>query len=392
VIFEIDKSRQQIQKAVKDFVKGEFKKEVIEEIVAGNTYPEKIWKKAAELGFIGIHFPEKYAGEGLGSFENVLIAEELCRGDSSVGSCLARAAHGVELLMRFGTESQKEAWLPKVAEGAVLSSGAFTEPGLGNDLAGSQTVARKAGDDWIISGTKSFVMNAGPQAGFYLVVCRTDPEASTPEQGLSIILVESDRPGIRVADVGKKLGCRLMSIAEVRFEDVRVPLGCLVGNENRGFEQLMAFLNESRILSAAQAVGMAQGAFDRCFAHVKQREQFGRKIIDFQVTRHKVADMATQIEAARLLTYQAAWSLDAKKGKVDSKLSAMAKLYACRIAVEACDEAIQLLGGYGYIQEYEVERYFRDAKMLELFDGTRGTQKNAIAADLTRRGGMTHGK
>lgn len=244
MIFEIDKSHQQIQKAVKDFVKGEFKKEVIEEMIESNDYPEKIWKKSAELGFIGLHFPEKYSGEGLGVFDNVLIAEELCRGDSSVGSCLAHASYGVELLLRFGTESQTKVWLPKVAEGALLSSGAFTEPGLGNDIAMSQTVARKAGDDWVISGTKSFVINAGPQAGFYLVLCRTDPDASEPEWGLSTILVEPDREGINVADVGKKLGFRLMSIGEVRFNHVRVPLDHLVGRENKGFEQVMAFLNE----------------------------------------------------------------------------------------------------------------------------------------------------
>jgi alkylation response protein AidB-like acyl-CoA dehydrogenase len=386
VIFEIDKAQNQIQRTARDFVRGEFKKDVIRELVEHGTYPEKIWKKAAELGFIGIHFPEKYSGQGLGAFENVLVAEELCRGDSSVGACLARAGHGAELLMRFGTDAQKEAWLPKVAEAEVLSCSALTEPGLGNDIARSQTSATQEGDDWIINGTKTHVINAGLRAGFYVVLCRTGPGTSATAQGLSTILVESDREGIQVADIGKKLGCRLMPISEVRLHQVRVPIDHLVGRENRGLEQVLACLNESRILSAAQSVGMAQGAFDRSFAYVRQREQFGRKIIDFQVTRQKVADMATKIEAARLLTYQAAWSFDAKKGKSDDRLSAMAKLYAGRSAVEVCDEAIQLLGGYGYIQEYDVERYFRDAKMAELFDGTRGTQKNSITADLMRRG------
>ncbi len=383
---ELDKSHLQIQKAVRDFVKGEFKKEVIEELVEGNAFPEAIWKKAAELGFIGIHFPEAYAGAGLGVLENALIAEELCRGDSSVGCCLGRAGYGAELLLRFGTEPQKAAWLPKVADGSVLCAAAFTEPGLGNDIARSRTTAVKAGDGWVINGTKSFVVNAGPQAGCCIVLARTDAEAAEPSRGLSTFLVESDRAGVRVADVGKKLGCRLMPIGEVCFDQVRVPLDHLVGGENRGYDQVASFLNESRILAAAQALGMAQGAFERSFAYVKQREQFGTKIIDFQVTRHKVAEMATKIEAARLLTYQAARSFDAKKGKSDARLSAMAKLYAGRTAVEVCDEAIQLLGGYGYIQDYEVERFFRDAKMIELFDGSRGTQKNAIADDLVKRG------
>lgn len=383
---ELDKSQLQIQKAVRDFVKGEFKKELIGKLVEDDAYPWTVLKKAAGLGFIGIHFPEAYAGAGLGVLENTLIAEELCRGDSSVGSCLARAAYGSELLLRFGTESQKAAWLPKVAEGSVLCSGAFTEPGLGNDIAFSQTTATKASDDWVINGTKSFVVNAGPHAGCYLVLCRTDADVSEPARGLSVFLVESDRAGVRVCDVGKKLGCRLMPISEVRFDQVRIPLDHMVGVENRGCEQVEMFLIESRILAAAQALGMAQGAFERSFNYVKQRVQFGCRIIDFQVTRHKVAEMATKIEAARLLTYQTASSVDTQTGKSDARPSAMAKLFACRTAVEVCDEAIQLLGGYGYIQDYEVERYFRDAKMVELFDGARGALKNSIADGMVKRG------
>jgi alkylation response protein AidB-like acyl-CoA dehydrogenase len=386
VSLELNQSQLQIQKAVRDFVRGEFKKEVVEALVEGNAFPEAIWKKAAELGFIGIHFPEAYAGAGLGVFENALIAEELCRGDSSVGCCLGRAGYGAELLLRFGTDPQKTAWLPKVAEGSVLCGTAFTEPGLGNDIARSQTAAVKAGDGWVINGAKSFVVNAGPRAGCYIVLARTDAGASEPVRGLSTFLVESDRPGVRVADVGKRLGCRMMAIGEVCFDQVRVPLDHLVGEENRGWDQVAAFSNESRILAAAQTLGMAQGAFERSFAYVKQRVQFGTRIIDFQVTRHKVAEMATKIEAARRLTYQAAQSFDAKKGKSDARLSAMAKLFAGRTAVEVGDEAIQLLGGYGYIQDYEVERFFRDAKMLELLDGTRATQRSAIVDDLVKRG------
>ncbi len=383
---ELNQSQLQIRKAVRDFVRGEFKKEVIEALIEGSAFPEAIWKKAADLGFIGIHFPEAYAGAGMGVFENALIAEELCRGDSSVGCCLGRAGCGAELLLRFGTEPQKKAWLPKVAEGAILCGAGLTEPGLGNDIARSQTAAVRTGGAWVINGAKSFVVNAGPQAGFYVVLARTDAGAPEPGRGLSTFLVEADRPGVKVADAGRKLGCRLMPIGEVVFEQVRVPLDHLVGEENRGYDQVAAFSNESRILAAAQALGMAQGAFDRSFAYVKQREQFGTKIIDFQVTRHKVAEMATKIEAARLLTYQAARSFDARNGKSGARLSAMAKLCAGRTAVEVGDEAVQLLGGYGYIQDYEVERFFRDAKMLELLDGTRGTQKNAIADDLVKRG------
>jgi acyl-CoA dehydrogenase len=383
VIFQIDKSQKQIQKAVKDFVKGEFKKEVIDGLVENYSFPEGIWKKAGDLGFVGIHFPEQYSGEGLGIFESVLVAEELCRGDSSIGTCLAKAGYGAELILRFGNEAQKEAWLPKVAEGEVLSCGAFTEPGLGNDIVLSETTAVKDGDGWVINGTKTFVTNGGPLSGFYIVLCRTDPNASSMNRSLSTILVEADRDGITAVDVGNKLGGQLMFISKVQFNQVRVPLNNLVGKENGGLAQVAVYLNERRILAAAQSVGTAQGAFDRSLSYVKQREQFGRKIVDFQVTRQKLADMTTKIEAARLLTYQAAWHFD--QGGGNEKLSAMAKLQAARTAVEVCDEAIQLLGGYGYIQEYEVERYFRDAKMADIFDGTQITQKNIIADELINR-------
>jgi alkylation response protein AidB-like acyl-CoA dehydrogenase len=270
-----------------------------------------------------------------------------------------------------------------VAEGEVLSSAAFTEPGLGNDLEVSTTSAVKQGDQWVINGTKTFVMNGGPLAGFYIVLCRTDLDASSPAKAFSTILVEAGHEGITVADVGSKLGRRLMSLSEVAFNQVRVPADNLIGTENKGLAQVNACFNENRILAAAQAVGIAQGAFDRSLGHVKQREQFGRKLVDFQVTRQKLADMATKIEASRLLTYQAAWQFENNR-RGSEKQSAMAKLHACRTAVAVCDEAIQLLGGYGYMQEYEVERYFRDAKTAEVFDGTQIIQKNIIASELVK--------
>jgi alkylation response protein AidB-like acyl-CoA dehydrogenase len=378
-----DKSQELIKKAVRDLVKGEFKKEVIHELVERNEYPENIWKKACELGFIGIHFPEKYSGEGLGTFENILVAEELCRGDSSVGACLVRASYGAEMIMRHGSNAQKAAWLPKVAGGDILSCGAFNETGLRNDIALAKTSALRDNNEWLINGTKTFVLNSGPLAGYYIVLCRTDENATSPEQGLSTILVEADRQGVTTSDVGARLGGQLMYEGVVQFDQARVPLTNLVGKENRGFYYVREYLNESRILAAAQAVGIAQGAFDQAFAYVKQRTQFGRKIVEFQITRQKLADMATKLESARLLTYQAAWLLD--NGHNDGKLSSMAKLQAARTAVEVCDEAIQLLGGYGYIQEYDIERYFRDAKVIEIYEGTREAQKNIISNELLKR-------
>ena len=378
--FELSKEQQDIQKAVREFVKGEFKKELIQELLEKHEYPVKIWKKAAELGFIGIHFPEEYAGQGLGVMENILVAEELARGDSTVGACLLVADFASEIVLRFGSNEQKAKWLPKVAKGECLSCGAFTEPNHGSDITTVETTAVRDGNEWVINGSKIFITNSGPYAGFYNVLCRTDSEAKPSYRGLSVILVEADRKGVETQDVGKKMGLSLSFTAEVNFKDVRVPLGNLVGKEKKGFYQVLDFFDESRILVAAQALGTAQGAFDRALAYVKQREQFGKKIAQFQATQHKLADMATKIELARLITYKAAWNCD--QGRIDPKLTSMAKMYAARTAVEIADEAIQLLGGYGYMLEYEVERFYRDAKITELYEGTKEIQKNTIASAL----------
>jgi alkylation response protein AidB-like acyl-CoA dehydrogenase len=378
--FEFNKEQKGIQKAVRDFVKGEFKKDLILELEETHTYPKDIWKKAADLGFIGIHYPEEYSGQGLGVMENILVAEELCRGDSSVGACLLLASFASEIILHFGSDEQKAAYLPKVAEGEVLSCGAFTEPDRGSDITSMTTTAVKDGDDYVINGTKIFITNGGPLAGFYTVLCQTDPDAKPTHRGMSTILVEADRPGVSTSSVGAKMGIRMMDTAEVSFKDVRVPVANLIGEEGRGFYQVLEFFDESRILIAAQGLGTAQGAFDRALAYVKSREQFGKKIAHFQITQHKLADMATKIEQARLLTYKAAWNFD--QGRIDPKLTSMAKMVAGRTAVEVCDEAIQLLGGYGYMLEYEVERFARDAKICEIYEGTKEIQKNTIASAL----------
>ncbi len=378
--FELTKEQQQIQKAVRDFVKGEFKKDVILQLEEKHEYPVKMWKKAAELGFIGIHFPEEYSGQGMSVMENILVAEELCRGDSSVGACLMLADFASEIVLHFGSESQKKTWLPRVAEGEVLSCGAFTEPNHGSDITFMDTSAVRDGDDWVINGSKIFITNGGPLAGFYSVLCQTNPDAQPSHRGMSLILVEADRQGVSAASVGVKMGIRMMHTAEVTFKDVRVPAENLIGKENRGFYQVLEFFDESRILIAAQGLGTAQGAFDRALDYVKSREQFGRKIAQFQITQHKLADMATKIEMARLLTYKAAWNFD--QGRIDPKLTSMAKMVAGRTAVEVADEAIQLMGGYGYMLEYEVERFYRDAKICELYEGTKEIQKNTIASAL----------
>ncbi len=377
--FELNKTQKQIQKAVRDFCKGEFDKELALELESKHEFPTKIWQKAGEIGLIGAHYPVDYSGQGLGCLEDILVIEELCRGDSTIGSAVALAAFASELILHYGSDTQKEKWLPKVAEAQVLSAGAFTEPDHGSDITAMNTTAVKDGDEWVINGVKTFITNGG-LAGFYNVLCQTDPNASPSYRGLSVILVEADREGISTADVGQKMGIRMMPTAEVSLKEVRVPLENLIGEENKGFYHVLHFFDESRIQIAAQGLGTAQGAFDRALAYVKKREQFGKKIAQFQATQHKLADMATKIELARLITYKAAWNFD--QGRIDPKLTSMAKMFAARTAVEVADEAIQLLGGYGYMAEYEVERFYRDAKICEIYEGTKEIQKNTIASGV----------
>jgi alkylation response protein AidB-like acyl-CoA dehydrogenase len=311
--------------------------------------------------------------------ENIIIADEFCARDSSIGAAIILSSFASECVLRFGSEELKQKFLPPVVEGKMLSAGAFTEPGHGSDITSLDTTAVRDGDEWVINGTKTFITNGG-MAGFYSVMCQTDTECQPSYRGISLILAEAEREGITTADVGDKMGIHTMATAEVNFKDVRVPVTNLIGEEGKGFYQVLEFFDESRILVAAQALGTAQGAYDRALAYVKEREQFGRKIAQFQVTQHKLADMATKIDLARLITYKAAWNFD--QGRIDPKLTSMAKMYAARTAVEVADEAIQLLGGYGYMTEYEVERFYRDAKICEIYEGTKEIQKNTIASAI----------
>lgn len=375
--FELTKSQKEIQKAAREFAKGEFDKELALELDRTHEFPTKIWKKAADLGFIGVHYPEEYSGQDLGVLENIIIADVFCAQDSSIGSAIALASFASECVLRFGSDELKQKFLPAVAEGEMLSAGAFTEPDHGSDITTLDTTAVRDGDEWVINGTKTFITNGG-KAGFYCTMCQTDDQVQPAYRGISLILVEAERAGLTATDIGDKMGIHMMSTAEINYKDVRVPVSNTIGTEGKGFYQVLEFFDESRILVAAQALGTAQGAYDRALAYVKQREQFGRKIAQFQVTQHKLADMATKIELARLITYKAAWNFD--QGRIDPKLTSMAKMYAARTAVEVADEAIQLLGGYGYMTEYEVERFYRDAKITEIYEGTKEIQKNTIAS------------
>ncbi len=375
--FELTKAQKAIQKAARQFAKGEFSKELAQELEDRHEFPREICRKAAELGFIGLHFPEEYGGQGLGALENVLVIEEFCRRDSSIGSAILLCDFAAETVLRYGTEEQKRRILPPIAAGEKFFGGAITEPDHGSDITRLSTTARRDGDGWVIDGVKTFISNAG-LAHDYMVLCQTDPEAG--HRGQTMFLVPADAPGLEIADVGRKMGIRLCPTGELTFKGVRVPADAVIGEEGRGFYQVLQFFDESRVEVAAQALGIGQGAFDRALAYTKGREQFGKKLAALQVNQHKLADMATKLELARLITYKAAWTLD--QGKVDPLTSSMAKYYAARAAVEVADEAIQLLGGWGYMAEFEVERFYRDARITEIYEGTREIQKNTIASQV----------
>lgn len=377
--FELTQEQKEIQRAAREFIEGECDKDKILELEQRHEFPKEIWKKAAKLGFIGIHFPEEYGGQGYGVFENLLVVEEFCRRDSGVGMALSTVDFSSELILKFGTHEQKKRYLIPIAKGEFISGGAYTEPDHGSDITFLSTTALKKGDFFIINGTKTFITN-GTHANFFVVLCQTNPQAQPSYRGQSTIIVESGVNGLDANEISPKMGLKMVPTAELSFSDVKVPFENLVGEENRGFYQVLEFFDESRIEIAAQAIGIAQGAFDRALDYSKRRQQFGKRIIDFQATQHKLADMATKIEVARLLAYKAAWNLDQKR--IDPKLTSMAKMFCARVAVEIADEAIQIFGGYGYITEYEVERFYRDAKITEIYEGTKEIQKNTIASVL----------
>jgi len=374
-MFELDRSQKEIQKAARDFAKGEFDKNLSLELEENREYPEKIWKKSADLGFIGIQFSEQYSGGGLGIFEAGLIAEAFCCVDSTMGMALTLSGLGSEAVYRFAGPVLKEKILPGICEGDMLSGIAFSETDHGIDLSSINTRAVFTGDNIAITGEKTHVVNRGTK-GVYLVLCKTGLKEDAPEKSLSMVLVEGDKKGITITDSGKKLGANMMRSAKLMFENVTVPAANLVGKDGKGLSQLEKFHDEIKILTAFQALGTAQGALDRAVGYIKQREQFNRKLAQFQITKHKIAQMATKVELARLITYKAASLFD--KGKAKAAFISMAKMTSARAAVEVADEAIQLFGGYGYMKESEVERFFRDAKAAELCFGNPAAQKDII--------------
>jgi len=378
--FDLTKDQEDIKKAAREFAEGEFPA-IAQECDQQEKYPRDLVTKAAELGFVGINFPEEYGGSGYGYLEKCLITEEFWRVDPGLGSVVIAAPFGADMLLLYGTEEQKKKYIVPLTKGEAIMGSAITEPNAGSDVAAVSTVARKDGSDYLINGNKMFITN-GTVADYFGVICLTNPDNPSRHRRHSVILVERDRKGFESTKLHHKLGIRASDTAELYFKDVRVPQENLIGEEGKGFYQFMEFFNRTRISVAAEGVGIAQGAMEKAISHAKTREQFGNILTSFQTTQFKIAEMATRIQAARNLVFEAAFRLDS--GKPDHKLTAMAKWFAGETGVRVAEEAVQIHGGYGYMGDYDVERFYRDAKIIDIYEGTKEIEKIIIARSLLR--------
>ena len=376
--FELTNRQKQIRLAAREFAEGEFPG-VAREYDRREEFPKELWKKACELGFIGLFIKKEYGGLGLGFLEFAMVMEEFWRVDPGCGNILL-TAFGSELIQLYGTEEQKQKYLPPLTKGKAIMGTAITEPDAGSDILSILTLAKRDGDSYVINGSKQFITN-GSIANYLAVFCQVHPEAESRLKRFGVLIVETDRPGFSALKITGKMGIRASDTAEIRFNDVRVPKENFIGTkEGEGFSQIMQLFNINRVIAASQGIGVAQGALDKAIQYVKKRKQFGQPLAAFQATQFKIAEMATWVEVARNLSYQAGWMLD--HGKVDPKLISIAKYLAGEVGVKVANDALQLHGGYGYIADYDIERFYRDAKIVEIYEGTKEIEKNTIAREL----------
>jgi alkylation response protein AidB-like acyl-CoA dehydrogenase len=379
VEFSLTDEQEQLRRTVREFAEGEIAPHVMEWDEASH-FPSEIIPKLAEMGLLGVIFPEKYGGAGMGYVEYAIIIEELSRVDGSVGIIVA--AHTSlcsNHIYKAGDEEQKRHYLPKLASGEWIGCWSLTEPEAGSDAAGTRTTAVREDGCWVINGSKTFTTNA-----HYADVCvgmaMTDRAAA--QHGISAFILEKDTPGFRPGKKENKLGLRASATGEVIFSNCRVPQTQLLGKQGEGFVDSLRILDGGRVSIAALSIGMAQGAYDAALRYAKLRKQFGRPISEFQAIQHKLVDMATKIDASRLLTYRAAKLIDA--GKRVTRESAMAKLFASEAAVWIANEAVQIHGGYGFIKDYPVEKFYRDVKLCTIGEGTSEIQRLVIARQLLK--------
>jgi alkylation response protein AidB-like acyl-CoA dehydrogenase len=378
VDFELTDEQKDIVKAAREFAEGEFQ-DLAQECDRNEEFPRDLWMKACDLGFVGVFIKEAYGGAGLGFLEHCLINEEFWRVDPGIGASILSTTFGSEMIQLFGTEGQKKKWLTPLIQGEAITGAAITEPDAGSDVSSVNTTAILDGNDYVINGNKMFITN-GTIANFLQILCVTEPEASSRHRRFSVITTETDREGFEANKLKNKLGIRASDTAEISLSDVRVPRGNLIGEPGRGFHQFMVFFDHTRLHICAQAVGLAQGAMEQAINHVQQRHQFGKPLASFQATQFKIAEMATRIEAGRTLYQKAAWLVDI--GQIEPHLISMAKWFSGETAVRVADEALQLHGGYGFIGDYDIERFYRDSKIVEIYEGTKEIEKMIIARKL----------
>lgn len=381
--FDLSDEQRAIVRAAHEFCEKEFTPELAIEFDQREEFPMALYKKAAQLGFTGMRIPREYGGQGYGVLEDSLVVEELCRSDPGLGVAVSLGNLMVpDVLLRHGNEEQKRMYIPPLAKGEEIASAAFTEPEHGSDLRRLDSTATKVGNEWVVNGGKEFITNA-PIADTFVILCQSDPNAEPSHRGQSLFLVEKGTEGLDVTKLHGKMGIKPCVTGSVSMSELKLPQENLVGEQGKGFYYALELFDSTRITVAAQAVGMAQGAFDRALNYAKTRKQFGQPIINFQGVSFKLAEMAMKIESARLVTYKAAWLHD--QGKSSSVVVSMAKATAGRIAMEVTDDAIQIFGGYGYLADYHVERFHRCAKITEIYEGTSEIQKFIIANHLMRK-------
>ena len=386
--FSLTDEQQHLRRTVREFAEGEIAPHVMEWDEA-SKFPAEIIPQLGEMGLLGVIFPEKYGGAGLGYLEYSIVIEELSRVDGSVG--LIVAAHNSlcsNHIYKFGTEAQKQKYLPGLTTGKKLGCWSLTEPGAGSDAGGTRTVAAQKDGGWVLNGAKTFTTN-----GHYADVCvaMAVTDAAKKQHGISAFIIEKGTQGFRPGKKENKLGMRASDTSEVIFSDCRVPSENLLGKEGEGFINSLQVLDGGRISIAALALGMAQGAYEAAVKYAKQRKQFGKAISEFQAIQFKLADMETEIEAARLLVWQSAYLADKSRAKGGegvrfTRESSMAKLFASEVAVRVANEAVQVFGGYGLVKDYPAEKYYRDVKLCTIGEGTSEIQRLVIARQLLGKG------
>jgi alkylation response protein AidB-like acyl-CoA dehydrogenase len=379
VDFQYTPEQIQLRRSVREFAEAEILPHVMEWDEA-QTFPLQVIRKLGQLGYMGSIFPEELGGAGLGYVEYSIIIEELSRVDGSVGIILA--AHTSlcsNHIFKSGDDEQRRRYLPKLASGEWIGCWSLTETEAGSDAAGTRTTAALQGDCWILNGAKTFTTNAH-YADVCVAMAMTDRGAA--QHGISAFIIDKDTPGFRAGKKENKLGLRASATGEVIFDNCRLPQSQLLGRRGEGFVDSLKVLDGGRISIAALAIGMAQGAYDAALKYSKVRKQFGRPISEFQAIQHKLVDMATELDAARLLNYRAATMLD--RGERVTKESSMAKLFASEAAVRIANEAVQIHGGYGFIKDYPVEKFYRDVKLCTIGEGTSEIQRMVIARQLLK--------